>query len=124
MFHSSKLTVIFLSRNIDLCIFYIKIMLFSYKHLNNKHDDYSYKFLYNIFFQNKIICKKCSQHRLDSRVTTRDFLVDKHSFSKMARSDWVYDELLTFLGNPLFQVPVLTFMEANCISMYFFRQSP
>ncbi|CAG2257497.1 cilia- and flagella-associated protein 36-like [Mytilus galloprovincialis] len=33
----------------------------------------------------------------------------------MARSDWVYDELLTFLGNPLFQVPVLTFMEANCI---------
>jgi hypothetical protein len=38
----------------------------------------------------------------------------------MARSEWVYDELLTFLGNPLFQVPVLTFMEANCISMYLF----
>lgn len=31
------------------------------------------------------------------------------------RGDYVYDELLCFLGNPFFQVPVLTFMEAKCL---------
>ncbi|XP_062584327.1 cilia- and flagella-associated protein 36-like [Saccostrea cucullata] len=31
------------------------------------------------------------------------------------RDDWVYDELLCFLGNPFFQVPVLTFMESKCL---------
>ncbi|XP_061173239.1 cilia- and flagella-associated protein 36-like [Saccostrea echinata] len=31
------------------------------------------------------------------------------------RGDWVYDELLCFLGNPFFQVPVLTFMESKCL---------
>ncbi|KAL3874662.1 hypothetical protein ACJMK2_037644 [Sinanodonta woodiana] len=31
------------------------------------------------------------------------------------RAEWVYDELLCFLGTKLFQIPVITFMEANCI---------
>ncbi|KAL5008428.1 hypothetical protein ScPMuIL_014009 [Solemya velum] len=35
--------------------------------------------------------------------------------AKPERSDWVYDELLCFLGNPFFQIPVITFMEANCL---------
>lgn len=41
-------------------------------------------------------------------------------YNKMAkRGDYVYDELLCFLGNPFFQVPVLTFMEAKCLSKIF-----
>ncbi|XP_067942122.1 cilia- and flagella-associated protein 36-like [Watersipora subatra] len=31
------------------------------------------------------------------------------------RSEWIYDELLSYVGSPLFQAPVLTFMEANCL---------
>lgn len=31
-------------------------------------------------------------------------------------SDYVLDELLCYLSNPLFQVPVLSFMENNCLS--------
>ncbi|XP_069116099.1 cilia- and flagella-associated protein 36-like [Argopecten irradians] len=31
------------------------------------------------------------------------------------RSDWVYDQLLCFLGNPLFQIPVITYMEEHCL---------
>ncbi|XP_033734429.1 cilia- and flagella-associated protein 36-like [Pecten maximus] len=31
------------------------------------------------------------------------------------RSDWVYDQLLCFLGNPFFQIPVITYMEENCL---------
>ncbi|KAJ8309031.1 hypothetical protein KUTeg_013905 [Tegillarca granosa] len=40
--------------------------------------------------------------------------------AKMAKrsGEWVYDELLSFLANPFFQIPVVTFMEANCISFY------
>ena len=37
----------------------------------------------------------------------------------MARRDeWVYDELLEYVACPLFQAPVMTFMEANCLSRY------
>ena len=37
---------------------------------------------------------------------------------KMAskRSEYVLDELVCFLSNPLFQVPVLSFMESKCLS--------
>ena len=40
--------------------------------------------------------------------------------SNMARnrSEWVYDELLNYVASPLFQAPVVTFMEANCLSKY------
>lgn len=31
------------------------------------------------------------------------------------KNQWVYDELLEFLGNPLFQIPVVTFLEAHCL---------
>jgi len=31
-------------------------------------------------------------------------------------SEWVYDELLCFVGSPLFQLPVASFMENNCLS--------
>lgn len=31
------------------------------------------------------------------------------------KNEWIYDELLEFLGNPLFQIPVVTFLEAHCL---------
>ncbi|XP_064602412.1 cilia- and flagella-associated protein 36-like [Liolophura sinensis] len=31
------------------------------------------------------------------------------------KNEWVYDQLLGFLGSPLFQLPVITYMEARCI---------
>ncbi|KAF6027741.1 CFAP36 [Bugula neritina] len=31
------------------------------------------------------------------------------------KSDWVYDELLNYVGSPLFQAPVISFMESNCL---------
>jgi len=36
------------------------------------------------------------------------------------KSDWVYDELLNYVGSPLFQAPVISFMESNCLSMFLF----
>lgn len=36
--------------------------------------------------------------------------------SNMARKgEWVYDELLNYVASPLFQAPVITFMETNCL---------
>ena len=37
---------------------------------------------------------------------------------KKKRSEWVYDELLCFLGSAFFQVPVTSFIEANCLSKF------
>lgn len=35
----------------------------------------------------------------------------------------VYDELLCFLGDPIFQIPVRTFMDENCMSEYTYLSS-
>ena len=34
------------------------------------------------------------------------------------RSDWVYDELMCFLGSAFFQIPVSGFIEVKCLSKY------
>lgn len=43
-------------------------------------------------------------------------------YSNMANrrmgQDWVYDELLNYVASPLFQAPVITFMETNCLSKF------
>ena len=40
--------------------------------------------------------------------------------TKMADRDRVYDELLGFLSDIVFQIPVRTFMEENCLSKLWF----
>jgi len=35
----------------------------------------------------------------------------------MAKKERVYDELLCFLSEPMFQIPVKSFMDENCLSM-------
>ena len=38
----------------------------------------------------------------------------------MARRETVFDELLCFLSEPMFQIPVRSFMDENCISTYIY----
>jgi hypothetical protein len=42
------------------------------------------------------------------------------------KSEWVYDELLCFLGSAFFNVPVDGFIEAKCLSRrtYFYIKNP
>ena len=35
----------------------------------------------------------------------------------MEKKERVYDELLCFLSEPMFQIPVKSFMDENCLSM-------
>ena len=37
--------------------------------------------------------------------------------NKMAKTRFL-DELVNFLGDPIFQIPVRTFMDENCLSKY------
>ena len=40
-------------------------------------------------------------------------------YLRMARNnDRVYDEMLCFLGEPIYQIPVRSFMDENCLSKF------
>lgn len=42
----------------------------------------------------------------------------RFKMATLNKSEYVLDQLVCFLSNPLFQIPVLSFMETKCLSNY------